>query len=374
MTRPRRVAKCSERLTDSCDPVETDGCCSIIPCAYCLILRQYGEPDLVGEATFGGNQWSGTVDGHTYVAYWESVYGVCEFVVLFNGLEVSREPCYGPVTCKDSSGEAGVTIGYESYTLIWNKKEDRPLPHVTEDGCVKHWCGDCNCTCTQIRVCLTGRVHGGSIANGCEILTEYARDDCNGPQWTGTVDGHSVDISLEADAVTGDCILTGNVDGIEFDAEPVTDCKNIDASISLYGGGTLTISCATCGDNVEPPAEGCDLTDRPLYVTGDYTVTVPAQFVNGPNGVFIFWEHVFVNAPCEFDLYVKCENNPTPPAPSGNMDSSGSWVAIVGCHHSTGTDTVSIVSTEPFLATMTCDAAPGNPFGCDLPKEIVISE
>ncbi len=131
--------------------------------------------------------------------------------------------------------------------------------------------------------------------------------------------------------------------------------------------------CGCCG------CPDCDTTDRPMYVTGDYTVTVNSLGGVGAYGPFIYWQYEFVGSPCEFDLYIKCENDPnlpTSPDPAHPETAYGgcSWTAIVGCHHLTGTPTVSIISVNPFLCIMTCDAPPGNPFGCDLPKTIVISE
>lgn len=358
MKRPTRLKKCAERFTDSCDPTETDGCCSIIPCGYCLLLERYGEDDLIGEATFDGSQWYGTVGGNVFQAYWESVSGQCEFVVLFNAEEVSREPCYGAVSCKDASGSAGVTIGYDDWTLTWTKQENRPLPHVTEDGCVRHFCGSCNCTCKQLRVMLSGRDAGG-LFFGVEVLSEYTSDDCAGPTWTGTIDGKSVEISLEADTY-GDCILAGSVDGVEFDPVSIDDCNAIDVTIGLYGGGILQISCAPCGDDEIDRDDPCDSdTDRPLYVTGDYTATVGSTFTSGPSGLERHWVIELEGVPCTYNFDVHCID--------------GVITADLGCQPPASTRTVTIISNDPILITMDCVPPVGHPFGC-LPRSIVISE
>lgn len=354
MTRPRRVKKCSERFTDSCDPTETDGCCSIIPCGYCLLLERYGEDDLIGEATFDGSQWYGTVGGNVFQSYWESAYGQCEFVVLFNAEEVSRDPCYGAVSCKDASGSAGVTIGYDDWTLTWTKQENRPLPHVTEDGCVKHWCGSCNCVCPELRVELSG-----AGMSGREKLTEYAQDDCDGPVWTGTVDGHAIVVRLEADQYTNECLLTGSIDGDEFDAVAITDCAAIDETIALYGGGAISISCAVCGDIGPVIIEPCDASyTGSLFVSGDISGTI-AYDVGSQH-----WDTPFPGItppawPCSVEIFVKCID--------------GALTVTVGDYiaaPNTSSWSVDIVSQDPILINV---ARTASPVGCSL-IEFTISE
>ena len=121
---PSKLTKCSERRTDSCDPTETDGCCGVIPCTYCLTWEPYGAATEYGTATFATSSWTGTIAGADFVAFWEVGYasGVCEFVVELDGVEIFREPCYGSITCRDSSGSAEATIGYDSGTLTWTSE------------------------------------------------------------------------------------------------------------------------------------------------------------------------------------------------------------------------------------------------------------
>lgn len=69
---PNKLKKCSERRTNSCGP-ETDGCCGVIACNYCLTWEGYEGTDY-GTAEFSGTAWTGTVGGAEFIAYWEKTF------------------------------------------------------------------------------------------------------------------------------------------------------------------------------------------------------------------------------------------------------------------------------------------------------------
>jgi formylglycine-generating enzyme required for sulfatase activity len=67
---PTALKKCSERVSNSCTD-ETDGCCAVIACSYCLEWNpDYGQTKK-GFATFFGTYWSGSVAGATWIGRWE---------------------------------------------------------------------------------------------------------------------------------------------------------------------------------------------------------------------------------------------------------------------------------------------------------------
>ena len=68
---PTALKKCSEIIVDSCDPAVTGGCCAVVPCTYCLELDLYGQARKFGKTAWSGFEWPGTVDGMSFIAYWE---------------------------------------------------------------------------------------------------------------------------------------------------------------------------------------------------------------------------------------------------------------------------------------------------------------
>ena len=90
------IKKCSERTLNSCDKTETDGCCGVVQCDFCLELELYGEDPIhsTDPAIFTGSGWTGSINGYSFYAYWErNIYtDECEFIVLFDGEEVFRDP------------------------------------------------------------------------------------------------------------------------------------------------------------------------------------------------------------------------------------------------------------------------------------------
>lgn len=249
-----KLKKCSERTSNWCDPTETDGCCAVIPCMYCLELEIYGQGVQYGESNFGTMGWSGSVGGGTFFGFWEvgQYSGECEFVVHWNGEEVYRKGCEDGQSCRDSSDEAEVVIDYEDATLRWVKHEYRPLPYVKDPdtNCTIHFCGDCECTCECLCVVLTE-------SNGTQHREEFcdsAYDECIAPVWEGTVGNKSVRLSLARDEYTGQCVVLVGVDGEDYDPIVIGDCKTLSGTVILPDYSELSFSCKKCGCE---KADGC---------------------------------------------------------------------------------------------------------------------
>jgi hypothetical protein len=259
---PDKLKKCSERRTDSCS-TETDGCCAVIPCTYCLTWAGYDGTDY-GTSTFSDTAWTGTVGGAEFVAYWERNYetGECEFVVFFDGVEVYRKSCYEGQSCRDSSDSAEASIGYETGTLTWAKFEPRPLPTVEDPdtGCRTHFCGNCHCSCECLCVTITeqdGTVYRGEI---CDIT----EDDCGAPEWVGTVGGQTISLTLDRDEETGNCIIGGTVGYQDADWTVISSCQGWSASFTLDDYTSVTVTCKECDCEGDGPEETCCGPDRCL--------------------------------------------------------------------------------------------------------------
>lgn len=253
-----KLQKCAEWKSDWCDPTETDGCCAIIACTYCLELEPYGGAIQYGTADFVTEGWEGTVGVYSFFGYWEKNYeGICEFVVLFNGVEVYRESCEGGQSCRDSSDETGVVIDYEDYTLRWIRHEPLPLHYVKEDetNCTVHFCDDCECSCECLCVTITEgytlEVVKGEICN-----VSYP---CDGPIWEGIVGDYDLSIALGRDEY-GRCIITTSVNGVDQGAVLAPGCGDMAATITLEDGTTIDVICKKCDcGETQPPC-----CNRPL--------------------------------------------------------------------------------------------------------------
>ena len=331
-----RLLKCAERTSDTCDPTETDGCCAVIPCEYCLEMDVYGEPVRYGLASFSETHWSGDVDGFSVIMYWERGYasGECEFVVEFNGEEVYRKSCYEGQSCRDSSDSAEVQAGYESGTLSWIRVEPVPLPHVVDPntGCKTWFCGECECTCECLCVTVitdTFQCKG----EACNIGYE-----CEGPTWQGSIPcgsltEYEVSVSLTRDEYDGGCIISGSFDTVlyqelvveqpgedpvivrvevsreqtELEAQVVSDCSQIFAEWEFYDGTVIRVACKTCDCDLVLDCYGCcfplnadgSLANMPFSLSGDdecisetgtfvpLDPTNPSIGACGPCGVYV---------------------------------------------------------------------------------------
>jgi len=258
MLRHNPIKKCSETHLIPCSGIETVSCCKIVPCDYCLTFIVYGEADRHGTAVLNKATgiWSGTIAGVAFVAWWErSAYGVCEFVVTLNDVEVYREACgsaYGP-SCRDASDSAEVTIGYDSGTLSWEKLLKRPLPHVVPYGeCLTQFCGSCECTCECLCISIRDAVtiEGVKHTSSGEIC-DASYNDCDAPVWSGTVTNplaetsYDFDLTLERDEY-GECVLTGTIGGDSVGQVAVSDCNAIDFEFTNIAGVVFGVRCKAC--------------------------------------------------------------------------------------------------------------------------------
>jgi len=285
---PSQLKKCSERRTDSCGD-ETDGCCAVIACDYCLEFAADSSTQY-GTATFpdGGTAWTGTIAGADFVAYWERGYesGECEFVVTLDGEEVYRKSCYEGQSCRDSSDSASVAIGYDSGTLTWTKFLSRPLPLIDDPdtGCRTWFCGDCHCSCAVLCIDVREVVFTDFIDTYGGEIADTADSDCEGPVWSGTVGNFVISLALGRDEY-GNCIITPTVNYEEQEPIAVTGCSDLSGTVELYDGSSFTFRCKQCECGTQI---GDCICGRPLGPS----VTLLWSSANGTHG----------DAPREFTL------------------------------------------------------------------------
>ena len=254
------LVKCNERFVNQCDPGPTDLCCTVIPCEFCLRWDIYGQDSVFGHAQFfpDHNMWLGEVPGVSlFQAYWErDVYGVCVFRVFF-GYEISSDKKIVEITCQDPSGTADVTLDYDtSGTLTWTKRVFRPLQITEVEGCTRHFCGNCECTCEELCVVLTMPVEYGSLLSrvfrGVFADVSYM-DNCQPPNWCGVlIEEFGYQelqgcLELSRDTYTGECLISGYVDGLYLEPITIGDCKTISAAWLEYDGTEVSVSCKKCG-------------------------------------------------------------------------------------------------------------------------------
>jgi len=337
-----KLKKCSERALPNCSG-DTEDCCKVVACEYCLSFESTGYKTEYGLAS-GTTTWSGTIAGAAFFAFWEKDYtGVCQFIVLLNYVEVSAQNC-GQADCRDSSGAVGVVIGGHSGTLRWDKRLHHPLTHVVDEltNCKVPFCGDCECTCETLCVVVTEPPSypddgtsdtttldpyscDGLLPADCgfcdtapPLATTYGElpniepDPCVRPLWSATIAGRTITLALSR-GYDGECLLGGTVDGETIGPIAVTDCKSISASFTLKDGTQIDVSCKECGCDTGPPADAaecCDKVPCALCVTyspyeGD-SETVDAAYGNGEwsgtvggSGFLMYW-HKNVYDECEF--------------------------------------------------------------------------
>jgi hypothetical protein len=255
------LQKGSERSRTSCD--EHQDCCAVTACSYCLELELYGAEIVHGFATQDNSQWTGTVDGHDFAAFWDRDYetGECGFVVEFDGVEVYRKTCYEGQSCRDSSDETAVDLGYDTATLRWKRYEPIPLPHVTdaETGCKTWFCDDCELTCDTI--CVTVNTQYFETTKGELDNSAYA---CDPPFWRGRIAGYDLEIALDRDRY-GYCVIRPTVDGVEQATVRAPGCNNMAASFELEDGTEIVVTCKVC-DCQQTTGECCHPRCAPLKI------------------------------------------------------------------------------------------------------------
>lgn len=311
-----KLKKCSERLTDSCS-TETDGCCSIIPCTYCLLWEVYGEDDQAGNAEFIGGQWIGDIAGATFAAFWRREYGECRFIIELDGDEIYNKSCYEGASCKDSTDSIETTIGYESGTLRWTKYEPKPLPLTTVDNCRVHFCGDCDCICKVLCYSLNRNNTSLDLCKGEMSINDGY--DCDAPTWSTTVTcggtTYNLELSLDREEYTGECVLTLS-NGLESLSELISDCQSLAADFHLADGSILTVNCKKCHC---PRRTGCcpNLSET-LYATvsgtviGDPFMACPTYTVDGVIEIRLITEGpaaIWYSAPNQFLTTTTCSSS-----------------------------------------------------------------
>lgn len=336
-----KLKKCSERLLPNCSG-DTEDCCKVVACEYCLSFEATGYETEYGLAT-GTTTWSGTIAGAAFFAFWEKDYtGLCQFIVLLNGIEISAQHC-GEADCRDSSSAAGVIIDGHSGTLRWDKRLHHPLTHVVDEltNCKVPFCGDCECTCESLCVVVTepppypeGTVDttvldpyscDGLLPADCgfcdtapPVTTTYGEipntetDPCVRPLWSATVAGRVITLALSR-GYEGGCLFGGSIDGETVGPIEVADCKSLSASFTLEDGTQVDVSCKECGCDNGPPADAaecCDKVPCALCVTyeayGEDPVTVFTEYGSGRwsgsvggNNFLMYW-HLNDYGECEF--------------------------------------------------------------------------
>lgn len=248
---PTRLRPCAERMVAVCDSETHAGCCKVPPCKLCLEL-EIGYTIATGSANDIDTGWSGSVDGHSFLSYWErNYYGVCEYVVVFDGSEVYRETCYGGASCRNPAGSVEVNVGYDTAILRWEKFDPRELQLINhpDTGCRTYFCDECRCTCECLCWALKDS-YGAVIDRGELCNTAYP---CNPPVWEGIIDYKNVSLALGRDDY-GHCIITATVDGYELAPVLAPGCASMSATIVLQDGSAIEVTCKQCGCEV---VEGC---------------------------------------------------------------------------------------------------------------------
>lgn len=243
---PTRLRPCAERMVAVCDSETHAGCCKVPPCRLCLEL-EVGYEIVTGRADDIGTGWSGTVGGHTFLAYWERNYsGECEYVVKFDDVEVHRSSCSYGASCRDPTGSAEVAVNYyETGILRWEKSDPLELPLIIDPytGCRTYFCGNCRCSCETLCVTVTKTV---------DYITSYVKGElvnvsypCNGPVWEGVVADYALSLQLSRDEY-GACVIAATVDGYNVGTFAVSGCADMSATIELEDGTLLDVVCKVC--------------------------------------------------------------------------------------------------------------------------------
>jgi hypothetical protein len=382
--------KCAERTSDSCGD-ETDGCCAIIPCTYCLEFLVYGHTTIEGAALSTGYGWAGLIAGATFYAYWErSLYGDCEFVVELADEEIYRRSCYEGASCRNSSDEVDVTIGYTSGVLRWTRREQVPLPYNREDGCVDWFCGECECTCERLCVTVTRDAGGGNLFSCKDFISVDSSYDCPQPQWSGDIScgakSYAVLLELLRDPYDGACLLGGTINGEELTPVRVESCTAMTASFTLTDGDVISVACAVCSCETIgcpccpdwPQTASASITWISINVPSDCNSTATPQVVAGDFGcntiaeetgtiIFIDSNSLRVRVFCDpettiWSVQYKSPATSTWPGPGLGSEDYWQWVDVVydfscpAC--STAVDGIA-TGTIDFVARMRCETSGG---------------
>lgn len=279
---PTALKKCSERVSNDCDPAETDSCCAVIACKYCLEWDSYsgGIVTSTTPAEHIGTGWSGVIAGAVWFGFWEkdSETGVCEFVVWLDEVEIYRKSCEDGQSCRDSSDSAGAIIDYEEGTLTWTKVLSRPLEYVQDEetNCTDHFCDDCECSCETLCVLIT-EPDGTQVRGSIDDISY----PCDPPVWSGIVGEYELQIALGRDA-EGRCILSATVNGDEQDSVLAPGCDGMAATITLPDYTEIAVRCKEC------ECEDDTFVDLPNCLCSPMGMTLNATMTGSASGACSF--------------------------------------------------------------------------------------
>jgi hypothetical protein len=94
----------------------------------------------------------------------------------------------------------------------------------------------------------------GTILRG--EICDVSYNDCDAPQWSGTVGGRSISLTLDRDQYTGECIIGGSIGYEDADWVAVSGCQDLAASFTLGDYTTVAVACKEC-DCVEEISTLC---------------------------------------------------------------------------------------------------------------------
>jgi hypothetical protein len=259
---------CKECGCDTGPPDDALECCDKVPCAFCVTYTPYGgDPETV-HSEYGSGEWSGTVGGSGFLMYWHrNIYGECEFVVEYDGVKVLEQTIAEGASCDSTSGSVIIGNDVLSWSIVPQtalKRQDAETP----------FCGACDCVSECLCITITNPLPpdgNGRISRGKLCNSAY---ECEAPLWTGVIGTHSVSINLEADKVTGGCVLVVEIDG-EVNVLGFGACDDIDISFELYDGTQVEITSAKCDDCTPTPDVCCSERSCP-YLDSNGSNPYPA--------------------------------------------------------------------------------------------------
>ncbi len=261
---PTALKKCSERRSNDCDPTETDRCCAVIPCAYCLEWNPEEGETVYAYADFATNGWTATIAGAAWFGSWQRNYDTdeCEFVVTLDDVEIYRKPCYEGQSCRDSSDSTAATIGEVSGIITWTRYEPRPLEYIQDPdtNCTTYFCDECECSCECLCVTISEFISEGVYETHTGEICDVAYS-CDPPLWAGTVGPLELSLALGRDEY-GRCVIIATVDDQEQAPVLFPGCADAaEVTITLADTSTITVRCKQC-DCAE--AIGDCICGRPL--------------------------------------------------------------------------------------------------------------
>jgi len=379
------VKVCNEMLLPGCD------CCRIGPCRLCL---EWIVDDIVednGKASGDGEEWNGSAGGIGFRAYWDESY--CTINVELDGELVWSKPlcdeyAYQSVTCRnwDDSVEHEKYSG-ESGTFKWTVTEYLQLARrkgshdeYAESACARNFCGNCECTCLELCVTVTGGLY---VCTGVIGFTgETCGNTVTSATWEGDVecnpgdDSVTVTVDLSRSDYDDSCMLSGTATGtiggddvsITMTESAVVDCKSLGGSWTQRIGDndyTVSVRCLECGECSGIITECCpDIAlNETLYV--DFIQIAPGPDVP-PTGLGDDCSCAAVTVPVYGGALIGLGNDegiwyselmgwPCPAYPSGPTN----WRVVLAC--SAGVFTLGIQWYDNCIAL----ARPGEPVHCN---------